>query len=81
MTEKLIPNVTVNIAYLNIRKLGDGPMRAIKLDLLEQQIGRLPEVMLLSETKCETKLAINGTEVYQTQPSNRGRVVAQFRVP
>jgi hypothetical protein len=71
----------INIAYLNIRSLEEGCVRQLKLDILEEQLGPTPDVLLLAETKCQSKLARPGLEIFQTLPSARGGAIAQFKVP
>jgi len=46
--------VIINFLYLNIRVLGDGWNRTMKLEQLEE-LGK-QDAILLSETKCKTRL-------------------------
>jgi len=46
--------VMINFLYLNIRVLGDGWNRTMKLEQLEE-LGK-QDAILLSETKCKTRL-------------------------
>ncbi len=37
---------------MNIRALGDGSMRQLKLDMISEELTRKPDVLLLAETRC-----------------------------
>ena len=45
-------DITINVSYLNLRCLGDGTMRQIKMDLLIDELSKKPDVLLLTETRC-----------------------------
>lgn len=48
-------DILIKVAYLNIRCLGDGSLRSIKLDLNQEELSLKPDVLLMEETRCQTK--------------------------
>ena len=53
-SKREVNEVMINFLYLNIRVLGDGWNRTMKLKQLEE-LGK-QDAILLSETKCKTRL-------------------------
>ena len=78
--KKKAEQVLVKVAYWNIRSLGDGCNRSLKLDSLAS-LEINPQVLLLSETKMKTKLELNDSLTFQTNLSGKGGAAALHTSP
>jgi hypothetical protein len=68
--------VKVTLAYLNTRHLGDDWPRAEKLEDISDTLQVTPDVLMLSETKCKTKVELIDKLSFQTSLSQRGGALA-----
>lgn len=66
----------INFLYLNVRMLGDGWNRTMKLEQLEE-LGK-QDAILLSETKCKTRFEPLGKLAFQTELSGSKGSVTIF---